>query len=69
LEIIDAFTPQKKRLMKPIRACIYDFYSKAKEGSKLSGDIVSLKLQQGIIKTGNQLLLMPNETEVTVKAI
>ena len=44
LEIIDTFTPTPKRLKRPIRACVYDYYSKAKEGAKLSGDIVSIKL-------------------------
>jgi len=44
LEVVDSFNPLPKRLKKPIRACIYDYFSKAKEGKNLAGDIVSFKL-------------------------
>lgn len=47
LECIEVFrpSPKKKLATKPIRACIYDYYSKPPDGfSNLKGDILTLKV-------------------------
>lgn len=50
-----------------MRVCVYDYF-KAMEGN-LMGDCISAKVESGIIKEKDELLLMPLNIMVTIKAI
>lgn len=70
IEIVDSFKPFPKPFKKPLRVGIYDFYNKGQDGfSALSGDCVSVKVESGIVKEKDKVLIMPLDLEVTVKAI
>lgn len=57
VELLDQFKIPKRNINKPIRIGIYDYY-KVTEGN-LIGDVISAKVESGIIKTKDNLLLMP----------
>lgn len=57
IELLDQFKIPKRNINKPIRVCIYDYY-KGTEG-KLIGDCISAKIESGIIKEKDNLVLMP----------
>ena len=45
LECIEEFKPFPKKIKKPSRACVYDYYSKPPTGfTKLHGDCLTLKI-------------------------
>ncbi len=50
-----------------MRVCLYDYY-KAMEGN-LMGDCVQAKVESGVVKEKDELLLMPFNISVTVKSI
>lgn len=56
-----------KNQFKPTRLCIYDYY--INNTGNLIGDCISGKLESGIIKEKDELILMPLNVNVTVKAI
>ena len=57
LEILDKFKLPKRNTNKPSRVCVYDFF-KATEGN-IIGDCIQAKIESGIIKERDQLVLMP----------
>jgi translation elongation factor EF-1alpha len=52
---------------KPLRVCIYDYF-KQTEGN-IIGECIQAKIESGIIKEKDQLLLMPLGHMVTIKGI
>ena len=55
---------------KPTRVCIYDIFTKNRDGFSItSGDCVSAKVESGVLLEKQKLLLLPQNEEVTVKAI
>lgn len=70
LEILDNFKSHPKPYNKPTRVCIYDIFSKMKDGfSVTSGDCFSTKVESGVVQEKQRLLLLPQNEEVLVKAI
>ena len=70
LEAIEAFKPFPKATNKPIRACVYDYYNRIKDGvSNITGDCISVKVTQGVIALKDTLLMMPQDVEVGIKGI
>ncbi len=67
IEHLDNFKLPKRSMNKPLRVCIYDYF-KQTEGN-LIGDCVQAKIESGIIKDRDSLILMPLNQLVTVKAI
>jgi elongation factor 1 alpha-like protein len=67
IDHLDNFKLPKRSLNKPLRVCIYDYY-KQTEGN-LIGDCVQAKVESGIIKDRDSLILMPLNHLVTVKGI
>ena len=67
IEHLDNFKLPKRSMNKPLRVCIYDYF-KQTEGN-LIGDCVQAKVESGIIKDRDCLILMPLNHLVTVKAI
>jgi translation elongation factor EF-1alpha len=57
----------KRQISKPLRIGVYGYF-KAMEGS-LIGDCISAKVESGIVKEKDELLLMPFNTIVTIKNI
>ena len=51
LEILDGFKSNPKPYNKPARVCIYDIFTKARDGFSItSGDVVSTKIESGVVK-------------------
>ena len=70
VEVIDSFRGRPKPVKKPIRVCVYDYLNKGQDAfSAVSGDCCSVKVESGVIKEKDKLLLMPLGAEVTIKAI
>ena len=70
LEALDKFTVRKKAVQKATRVCIYDYYNKGQDASSaVSSNCVSVKIESGILKEQDQLILMPIKMPITVKAI
>jgi len=67
LELLDNFKCPRRGVSKPLRVCVYDFY-KAMEGN-LMGDCVQCKVESGIIKEKDEVILMPFNIPVGIKAI
>lgn len=65
--ILDSLKVPKRNIHKPLRISIYDYF-KATEGN-LIGDCISVKVESGIIKEKDHLVLMPLNIAVSVKAI
>jgi len=57
IENLDNFKLPKRGINKPLRICVYDYY-KQTEGN-LIGDCIQAKVESGIVKDKDQLLLMP----------
>jgi translation elongation factor EF-1alpha len=57
VDFLDTFNLPQRNVIKPLRVCIYDYY-KASSGS-LVGDCVQVKIESGIIKEKDEVLLMP----------
>lgn len=57
VELLDSFKLPHRNINKPTRICVYDYY-KASSGS-LIGDCVSAKIESGIAKENDKLLLQP----------
>lgn len=67
VEMLDTFSLPQRNIQKPLRVCIYDYY-KASIGT-LIGDCVSVKIESGILKERDEVVLMPHNIIVGVKAI
>lgn len=57
IEILDNLKAPKRNSNKPLRVCVYDYF-KQTEGT-IIGDCVQAKVDSGIIKERDTLLLMP----------
>jgi len=57
VDILDTFSPPLRNSHKPLRICIYDQYSQS--AGSILGDCVSVKVESGIIKEKDEVLLMP----------
>jgi len=59
-ELLDNLKSAPKSINKPLRVCVYDFYNKPKDGiSAVTGDCVSVKIESGILKEKDTLLMVP----------
>jgi len=67
IELLDQFKVPKRTINKPLRVGIYDYY-RAMEGN-LMGDCIQAKVESGIVKEKDELLLMPYNVIGTVKVI
>lgn len=67
IETLDNFKLPKRSSNKPLRVCVYDYF-KQTEGN-LVGDCIAAKVESGIIKERDQLVLMPLNHIVQVKGI
>lgn len=56
-QILDELKLPKRNIHKPLRVSIYDYF-KATEGN-LIGDCISAKIESGVIKEKDHLILMP----------
>ena len=70
IEAIDGFKTIPRPINRPVRACIYDYYQTMQDGfSFVQGDCLSIKVESGVIKKKDKLLLMPYQVECQVKSI
>ena len=61
VEIMDSLNSAVRPHKRPVRACIYSYFNRTKDGkSTATGDCVHLKIESGIIKEKDNLLLMPH---------
>jgi elongation factor 1 alpha-like protein len=70
VDALERFKPSQKPNSKPQRICIYDYFNRGKDGfSWVTGDCCTVKIESGMLLEGSQLLLMPLNEMVTIKAI
>ena len=70
IETIECFRSSSRPLNKPTRVCIYDYFFKNKDGfSVTSGDCIQAKVESGVVTVKDKLIMMPQDVEITVKAI
>jgi elongation factor 1 alpha-like protein len=67
LDELDSIQLGQRPVNKPIRVCVYEYY-KSTVGN-LIGDCLQVKVEAGIIRERDQILLMPFEVKCTVKTI
>ena len=67
VEILDSMKLPKRNSTKPMRICVYDYY-KSTEGT-IIGDCIQAKIDSGIIKDKDSVLLMPLNHIVQIKSI
>jgi translation elongation factor EF-1alpha len=70
VEVIDSFYAKPRPLKRPMRACVYDFYQNIQDGfSVCQGECMSLKVESGILKKKDKLVIMPQNIDCEIKAI
>ena len=70
IEAINQFKVNPKPIRKPTRVVVYDFYVKNQDGSSaLWGDCCSVKVESGVVKEKTEMILMPHDVKVQVRAI
>ena len=70
MDVIDNFKGARRPVYKPIRVCVYDFYTKVQDGkTNVHGDCLSVKIESGIIQEKDVLVLLPQGVDVVVRAI
>jgi len=58
MDLIDSFRGMKRPYNKPARVCVYDYYNKDQDGfAYVFGDCLSVKVESGVIKEKDKLLL------------
>lgn len=67
IDIIDTLEPSFRDIQKPLRLCIMDSY-RLQHGS-IQGNCVSGKLEGGVIKNHDRVVLLPTHIKATVKQI
>jgi translation elongation factor EF-1alpha len=70
LEVLDTFKSHPKPYNKPTRVCVYDIFTKMKDGFSITtGDCFSTKVESGVVTENQKMILLPQNEEVIVKAI
>ena len=70
IEVIDSFYAKPRPLKRPMRACVYDYYQIIQDGfSAVSGDCLSVKVESGVLRKKDKVLMMPQGIECEVRAI
>ena len=70
VEALENFKNPKMPINKPLRVCIYGYYNKLRHGNDtLYGDCLTVKVESGVLKRTDTLMLMPLSHKVTIRAI
>lgn len=70
VEALHLLRAHPKPYNKPTRICIYDYFVKQPDGhSLLTGDILSVKVESGVVKVNDPMLLMPLGKKLYVRGI
>ena len=70
IDALDSFKKGERPYNKPTRVCIYDYYKGQQDGFSLSqGDCIYAKIESGVVKEKQELLLLPQNEIVHVNTI
>lgn len=68
--MIDNFYAKPRPLKRPMRACIYDYYQNIQDGfSVCQGECMSIKVESGVLKKKDKLVIMPEGIDCEIKNI